>query len=688
MENKDQLLTLLRQRFGLEEFRQGQLEAIGHLFKDRRVLCIQPTGFGKSLLYQLPSLLLPGMTIVISPLLALMRDQLDHLNNRYGIPSASLNSDQTEEENAAVRLQVKNQEIKILFVAPEQLDHLDRFEFLLKLPVSLLVVDEAHCISTWGHDFRPSYRQIIHYMRALQKVNPEVRVLGLTATANHETEKDITRQLEPQKVLRESMQRPNIALSVFQVASLQNKLSACLQLINQLQGCGIIYCATRENTMVVADFLKDQGVRAMAYHAGLPGEEKRLLQTAYTEDRFKVCIATNALGMGIDKPNIRFIIHFDFPGSITAYYQEVGRAGRDGKPAQGILLYDIADYRIQKYFIDSALPTIEDFEKVMQAVEDSAEPPNLMQIKRVTGLHPTRTLVVVAELIEQGFLKKKTHAGKQTYLRLENEEKPDLARYERQHLVKMRELNHIIHYATQKESCYMELLRKALGDIRTEPCKECASCKPTSLQVIENAQQQSPIAAWLAKRVAVIPAARTHRISEGIALLDAKARLPIALSFFKNRAQSSFNDLGLSDELLHLIEEYAKKITSAGKISAVIPIPSRTWGARDAIAQILADHLGVPLFAEMLTWKKEPKNRQGELLNNDQRRFNVHTFMTADKSVKLPPGKILLFDDYTGSGATLSEAARALRKDGKIEEEIMPFTLAQVKWKLGSQGIV
>ena len=324
----------------------------------------------------------------------------------------------------------------------------------------------------------------------------------------------------------------------------------------------------------------------------------------------------------------------------------------------------------------------------MQAIEDSAEPPNLMQIKRVTGLHPTRTLVVVAELIEQGFLKKKTHAGKQTYLRLENEEKPDLARYERQHLVKMRELNHIIHYATQKESCYMELLRKALGDIRTEPCKECASCKPTSLQVIENAQQQSPIAAWLAKRVAVIPAARTHRISEGIALLDAKARLPIALSFFKNRAQSSFNDLGLSDELLHLIEEYAKKITSAGKISAVIPIPSRTWGARDAIAQILADHLGVPLFAEMLTWKKEPKNRQGELLNNDQRRFNVHTFMTADKSVKLPPGKILLFDDYTGSGATLSEAARALRKDGKIEEEIMPFTLAQVKWKLGTQGMV
>ena len=350
MENKDQLLTLLRQRFGLEEFRQGQLEAIGHLFKDRRVLCIQPTGFGKSLLYQLPSLLLPGMTIVISPLLALMRDQLDHLNTRYGIPSASLNSDQTEEENAAVRLQVKNQEIKILFVAPEQLDHLDRFEFLLKLPVSLLVVDEAHCISTWGHDFRPSYRQIIHYMRALQKVNPEVRVLGLTATANHETEKDITRQLEPQKVLRESMQRPNIALSVFQVASLQNKLSACLQLINQLQGCGIIYCATRENTMVVADFLKDQGVRAMAYHAGLPGEEKRLLQTAYTEDRFKVCIATNALGMGIDKPNIRFIIHFDFPGSITAYYQEVGRAGRDGKPAQGILLYDIADYRIQTFY--------------------------------------------------------------------------------------------------------------------------------------------------------------------------------------------------------------------------------------------------------------------------------------------------------------------------------------------------
>ena len=178
------LNQLLKDRFGFKAFRPGQREAIESLLNIGRLLCIQPTGHGKSLLYQLPSCLLGGVTVVISPLLALMRDQIDHLNRRFNIPAASINSDQSDEENALSRQQASQGKVQVLFVAPEQLDHLDRFDFLLRLDVKLIVVDEAHCISTWGHDFRPSYRQIIHFVKALHAKNPSIKILGLTATAD------------------------------------------------------------------------------------------------------------------------------------------------------------------------------------------------------------------------------------------------------------------------------------------------------------------------------------------------------------------------------------------------------------------------------------------------------------------------------------------------------------------------
>jgi len=457
---EEKLKGVLKQVFGFDDFRAGQFKAISQILEHGSVLCIHPTGFGKSLLYQLPSVLLEGMTVVISPLLALMRDQIDHLNQRFHISAASINTDQTEEENNLVRNQVKQGQIRVLFVAPEQLDHVDRFQFLLDLPISLVVVDEAHCISTWGHDFRPSYRQIVQYIQAIRQKRPEVRVLGLTATADSKTEEDIRVQLSdagrPLSVIRESMDRSNIALSVFRVASLPSKLSACAQLLQQLDGVGLIYCATRENAEIVADYLQSTGVNAIAYHAGFLSEKKRELQRAFINDKYKVLAATNALGMGIDKPNLRYIIHFDIPGSITAYYQEVGRSGRDGKRAQGIMLYDFADKRIQKHFIESAQPKQpkpEDFAMVLKRVEEETVPPKLMTIKRLTGLHPTRVIVVVAELIEQCFLKKESLNGTQVYRRLPKYAAPELARYEVQFAVKTRELANMINYASQNQKC-------------------------------------------------------------------------------------------------------------------------------------------------------------------------------------------------------------------------------------------
>lgn len=681
----------LQKRFGFGEFRPGQLESIKSLINDKSVLCIHPTGFGKSLLYQLPSTMLDGLTIVISPLLALMRDQLEHLNNRFKIPAAAINSDQDESDNDRARRLATSGQLKVLFVAPEQLDHVDRFEFLLNLPISLVVVDEAHCISTWGHDFRPSYRQIVNYVQAIQSKNSEVRVLGLTATANATTEEDIKRQLStirPIKVLRASMDRPNISLSAFTCDTLAEKLEACHQLVKQLMGCGLIYCATRENTTIVAEYLQEKGFKATGYHAGLPPEMKRQLQKQFINDEYQVMTATNALGMGIDKPNLRYIIHFDIPGSITAYYQEVGRSGRDGKQARGILLYHPKDIRIQKHFIHSAQPSLTDFQEVIEVINNSEPPPKITQIKMATGKHPTIITVILAELVEQGFVEKKSQGGSQVYLRTDKLGTPNLQRYENQLKTRSRELDAMVRYATEENECLMGILRQALGDHEVQSCGHCCLCKTTDLVI----EKQSPAALhaskWLEQRVITIPEAKMNKMSEGIALLDGQHRSPAFVSFMKKRANTSMEDLGLPQELSGLLLEHAEDLASRSTIQAVVPIPSRTWGARDAIAHMLANYLGVPVLPNLLQWRQLPEARQGELLNNDQRKHNVQRLMTCTSPSLLDMDGLLLFDDYVGSGLTLKEAARALRKEGFYQGDIIPLVLAQVKWRLGASGMI
>lgn len=682
------LSWLLQNKFGLKEFRPGQREAIETLLTHNRLLCIQPTGYGKSLLYQLPSCVLGGLTVVISPLLALMRDQISQLTHRFNIPAATLNSDQTEEENAIVQSQILAGQVQILFVSPEQLDHIDRVQFLLreneelKLPIHLLVIDEAHCISTWGHDFRPSYRHILHFSQALQKQRPTLKILALTATADKATEKDIVAQLsfdgKPVQVLRDKMDRPNLHLSVLPARSMAEKLDLCHSLLEQLQGHGLIYCATRENVEIVAEYLEKLGTSVIGYHAGLESDAKRTIQTAFSENRYRVIAATTALGMGIDKKDLRFVIHFDIPGSITAYYQEVGRAGRDGEKAEGILLYQKGDRKVQDYFIDSALPSKDDFQAVLAAIEQSETAPNLTMIKRLTGLHPTRVTLVVAELLDQAFITKYSLNRTQVYALKEVQPTKalDLSRYEIQHKVKTEELAKILQYAEQKNQCRMAILRMALGDVTPPPCGRCDICLPVA-RTVEATSTTADL--WLAQRTVPIAPTKTHNISAGLSLLDGKLHTPLFLRFMKERAVSEEVD----PEIAALMLEQVKTLP---KIGAIVLIPSKTWKAKAAYAEILAQHLKVPVLTDLLVWATAPQNRQGELLNNDQRYYNVHEKMAIGAEVLTFTGALLLLDDYTGCGATIKEAARALRK--KIDHPLVPLTIAQVKWRLGKPGII
>ncbi len=677
----DQFHTLLREKFGLQSFRPGQLEAMQALFKHNRLLCIQPTGYGKSLLYQLPSCLLGGITLVISPLLALMRDQIDQLTHRFHINAASFNSDQTDEENAIVYHRILAGEVQILFTSPEQLDNIDRFSFLLRLPISLLVIDEAHCISTWGHDFRPSYRQILKFSQELKRAHPMLKVLGLTATADERVEKDIAGQLssvqEPVHVWREKMDRPNIHLSVMPAVGIAAKLALCEGLLSKLTGNGLIYCATRENAELVAEYLKIQGISIIAYHAGFESEEKRKIQIAFSQNSYRVIAATTALGMGIDKKDLRFIIHFDFPGSITAYYQEVGRSGRDGLRAEGILLYDKADRKVQDYFIDSGLPTEKDFQEVLKAVRLAETPPNLMNIKRLTGLHPTRVTIVLAELLEQGFLKKESVSGRQVYKIDRQGQRLDLSRYTNQYAVKTGELNRIISYAEQRIDCRMALLRRALGDPSATDCGRCDACQKQMPMAVPDT---SAAMRWLSQRPVPIAGFKTDNISPGFSLFDSKLRVPLFLGFMKGRAVTEEVD----PEILTLLLKHVNSI--APRIGAIVSLPSKTWKAQQGFASALAKHLNVPLLSDLLVWYTFPEKRQGELLNNDQRHHNVHEKMHARLPARMPPGALILFDDYIGSGATIKEAARCLRK--KLDHPLIPITIAFVKWRLGKPGFV
>lgn len=686
------LKNTLLQTFGFKDFRPGQHEAITTLLATGRLLCIQPTGHGKSLLYQLPTLLLPGLTLVISPLLALMRDQLLQLNNRFHIPAASLNSDQTSEENVATINAAKAGLIRILFVAPEQLDDLARLQFLQQLPINFLVVDEAHCISTWGHDFRPSYRQIMQLVRSLEQKNSALKILALTATADSKTEADIKQQLSydhhQMLVQRTNMDRPNIQLHVIPVSDIAHKLNTITELLLQLKGHGLIYCATRENTELVADYLIQNGIQAAAYHAGFEPEEKRLLQQSFIDNKYRVVVATNALGMGIDKADLRFIIHFDMPGSITSYYQEVGRCGRDGLAAQGVLLFDPADRKIQQHFIDSAQPSKEDFQLIIHTIANAAEAPNLNFIKRFTGLHPTRVTVVIAELLEQNYIHKILQNGRQIYQRTTKNSPPDLSRYQNQYQIKMQELAAMLNYGAQQVSCLMANLRQHLGDIDANHCGHCSVCSTLPFQINNNSAQISVITNWLLNRSVTIEAVKINNISPGIAVLDGKLRSHLFIKFMQQRAQSNLEQPSISEELLLHLKQQLNVLCQRHVFGCIITIPSRTWSARNAISDMLSQHLAVPVLLDLLHWKQLPEARQGELLNNDQRRYNVDKKMGITMKNTLPQGAILLLDDYTGSGNTLKEAARALRKEANCKNEIVPFTIAAVKWHLGKSGMI
>jgi ATP-dependent DNA helicase RecQ len=470
------LRRTLRRRFGFHSLREGQEEVIRFVLAGKDTLAIMPTGAGKSLCYQLPGLQMPGITVVVSPLLSLMKDQADKLAER-GVDAAQVNSMLTTREESEVLEEIRKEQREFVFCTPERLAQPEFLATLRQAKIDLLVVDEAHCISEWGHDFRPAYLIIKDGIAALG--NPPV--LALTATATEQVIEDIVRRLgrEDMEIIDTGILRDNLRFEVVPCSAEADKREHLARLLRETDGTGIVYVATVRGCEEVTSHLAGLGFEVARYHGRMGSAERRRHQDRFMAGELKALIATNAFGMGIDKPDIRFVAHYHLPGSLESYYQEAGRAGRDGEPARCVLLHLPEDRNTQLFFIHGGYPKPEHFLSVARALGRArdGEGVALTTLHDKSGVAQTKLRVILASLREMGLVEE-TERG--VFVRTGEVGGPQVEEAARLYQAKIEadreRLRRMVAYA-QTALCRWKALLAYFGEeVEWERCGHCDNC--------------------------------------------------------------------------------------------------------------------------------------------------------------------------------------------------------------------
>lgn len=663
--NRQEAENILKRTFDIDRFYNKQWGTIEKILKGERVLLIEKTGFGKSLCFQFPAIMFKGTTIIFSPLIALMRDQVKNLNS-LGIAAKCINSEQTPVENSQIMSEAKEGKLKILYIAPERQENSEWIEATRQMSLSMVVVDEAHCISVWGHDFRPSFRRILNLVNLLPKGMP---VLATTATATKKVEADIAQQMGGNlTIIRGNLMRENFRLFVIKVNSEDEKLIWLGKNLSKLPGSGILYTGTRVDTEIYSKWFEYLKISSIGYNAGLDPDSRIAIENGLMKNQWKCVISTNALGMGIDKPDIRFIIHTQIPQSPVHYYQEIGRAGRDGEPADIILFYNPEDRDLPEAFIEGGRPAIPKYEKVIEAVK--SELLGERELMRRTNLKQTQIRVIKADLVEQKIIREVTIGRSKKFEYITGAPKLNPKTFEELRALKTADLEKMIGYVEATGS-RMKYLCDFLGDSDNRFFKNCDN---TGLQKLKVAITPDWTEKLQAYRENYFPELKVE--TTGSKLVNGVAASYYGVSNVGAAIHRSKYENGgdFPDFLLRFTLKAFRKKFGQEKFDMILYIPPTKSGELvKNFAIKISQVLKIPISHNLR--KQRQTSEQKVFENSYLKADNVRDAFTYNNPTEIEDKSILLIDDIFDSGATVKEIGRYLINSGA--KKIAPLVIAK-----------
>jgi ATP-dependent DNA helicase RecQ len=658
----------LKSTFGFNEFHNNQWTVIDKILQGQRVLLIEKTGFGKSLCYQFPATQFEGVTIIFSPLIALMRDQVQKMQE-LGVSANFISSQHSEEENNQTIEDALNGKLKLLYIHPARMENVKWLETVRDkhFKIAMVVVDEAHCISTWGHDFIPSYRKIINLVNLLPLNFP---VLATTATATKRVEDDIKIQIGKNITsIRGNLLRANLNLFVITVQSEDEKMIWLAQNLEKIQGTGVVYTGTRVSTEIYAKWFEYLKISAVHYNSGIDTETKKEIEQGLMSNEYKCVVSTNALGMGIDKPDIRFVVHTQIPVSPIHYYQEIGRAGRDGKPSHIILFYNPNDDKtLPLSFIEGGRPEIKKYQRVIDAVK--SERLGLHGIIKATNLKQTQVNVILADLVAQGIIVETIDKSSKKYEFKFGSPALDTKSFEELRNAKLKEFDEMLNYLAIS-TCRMKFLCDFLGDNLHKNCGVCDNCRQKNIQVNITEDWKNKLADFRETYFPILEVEnKTTNLINGVAAsYYGISNVGQALHRSKYENGGDFPDWLLRLTLKAFHRHFGKE-----KFDIVLYVPPTESG--DLVknfAEKVAKSLNFA-FSHALKKSRTTQSQkifQTGLLKTD----NLKDAFILENPNQITGKNVLLIDDIYDSGATIKEIGKYLSKLGAVK--VAPLVIAK-----------